>query len=144
MLRSCTPPPPTATTSVSGATIARDCETMANNERAARGVPLLASNSKLESAAAKQSAYQASINKMTHTGSGGSTAGTRITAAGYVWGTWAENVAAGQADCTNVMSAWMNSAGHRANILNPSMKHIGVAVAKSSTGTPFWTMDLAG
>ena len=120
-----------------------DCVTLVNKERAARGIAPVTVDSRLANAAQKHSNYQASINKMTHTGKGGTNAGQRISAEGYSWSTWAENIAAGQKDCTQVMSAWMNSSGHRANILNSKMKHIGIAYAKSSSGTMYWTMDLA-
>ena len=42
------------------------------------------------------------------------------------------------------MQAWLNSAGHRANILNPAFTGIGVGVAASADGTLYWTMDLIG
>ena len=41
------------------------------------------------------------------------------------------------------MGGWMGSAGHRQNILYPGVVHIGVAVATSAGGTPYWTMVLA-
>ena len=66
-----------------------------------------------------------------------------MTNAGYVWRTWGENVAYGQADCAAVIAAWMASAGHRANILNPAFTDIGIAVAIGSNGYKYWTMDLA-
>jgi uncharacterized protein YkwD len=80
---------------------------------------------------------------MTHTGTGRTTAGDRINAAGYGWTTWAENVAAGQTTPAEVMSAWMNSPGHRANILNGNMVNIGVAAAVGANGVTYWAMVLA-
>ena len=56
---------------------------------------------------------------------------------------WAENVAAGSPTAADVMSAWMGSGAHRTNILNSSAVHIGVGLAYSSNGTPYWTMVLA-
>jgi uncharacterized protein YkwD len=50
----------------------------------------------------------------------------------------AENIAMGQADSGQVMRSWMNSSGHRANILNPRYRSIGVAGFLSPRGTPFW------
>jgi uncharacterized protein YkwD len=41
------------------------------------------------------------------------------------------------------MDGWMNSSGHRANILNANFVDIGVAVAYASDGTAYWTMVLA-
>jgi uncharacterized YkwD family protein/spore coat assembly protein SafA len=60
--------------------------------------------------------------------------GISFTAAG-------ENIAYGQRSPEEVMNAWMNSPGHRANILNPSYNQIGVGCAKSSNGTYYWTQE---
>ena len=49
-----------------------------------------------------------------------------------------ENVARGQRDAADVMDGWMNSAGHRANILNCSFKAIGVGVIRGVDGTLVW------
>lgn len=51
----------------------------------------------------------------------------------------AENIAYGQTTAQDVMNAWMNSDGHRANILNRSYSQIGVGAAKSYNGTLYWT-----
>ena len=51
----------------------------------------------------------------------------------------AENIAYGQRSAQEVMSSWMNSAGHRANILNRSFTQIGVGVAKKANGTMYFT-----
>ena len=58
--------------------------------------------------------------------------GLRFTAA-------AENIAYGQRTPSEVMNAWMNSAGHRSNILSGNVSEIGVGVAKRSDGVLFWT-----
>lgn len=50
----------------------------------------------------------------------------RMTAAGYTWSAAAENIAAGQTTPADVMTSWMNSSGHRANILSSSYREIGV------------------
>jgi uncharacterized YkwD family protein/spore coat assembly protein SafA len=50
-----------------------------------------------------------------------------------------ENIAYGQKTPQEVMSAWMNSAGHRANILSGVYNQIGVGVAKAANGTFYWT-----
>jgi uncharacterized protein YkwD len=41
------------------------------------------------------------------------------------------------------MAGWMNSAGHRENILSGQFTEIGIGLAHSADGTPYWTMDLA-
>ncbi len=51
----------------------------------------------------------------------------------------AENIAMGQPDCDSVIAAWMNSPGHRANILNSSYRRIGVAAYQMpGGGAIFW------
>lgn len=60
--------------------------------------------------------------------------GIKFTAAG-------ENIAMGQRTAQEVMNSWMNSPGHRSNILNPSFNQIGVGLAKNSNGTCYWTQQ---
>ena len=60
--------------------------------------------------------------------------GIKFTAAG-------ENIAMGQRTAQEVMNSWMNSPGHRGNILNPSFNQIGVGLAKNSNGTCYWTQQ---
>lgn len=50
-----------------------------------------------------------------------------------------ENIAYGQRTPQEVMNAWMNSAGHKANILSNIYDQIGVGVAKKANGTYYWT-----
>ena len=58
--------------------------------------------------------------------------GLRFTAA-------AENIAYGQRTPAEVMNAWMNSPGHRSNILSGNVSEIGVGVAAKSNGVLYWT-----
>jgi uncharacterized protein YkwD len=144
------PPPPTAppTTAPPASTpngsTSSEAVALTNAERAAAGLPALAENSALASAALAHSIDQATMRTMTHTGSDGSNAGTRIARAGFSAGAWGENVAAGYGSAASVVAGWMGSPGHRDNILNGAFTQIGVAVAYSDDGTPYWTMVLAG
>lgn len=52
-----------------------------------------------------------------------------------------ENIAMGQRSPAEVMNAWMNSSGHRANILSPAYTQIGVGLAKKTDGTCYWTQE---
>lgn len=52
-----------------------------------------------------------------------------------------ENIAMGQSTPVQVMTSWMNSSGHRANILNPNYNEIGVGLAKGGTGGYYWTQE---
>lgn len=140
-----TDPPPTAppATNPPAPSNSNDAVAITNQRRAEAGLAPVSSNNLLMQAAASHSADQASRSTMTHTGSNGSDAGQRISALGYSWGTWGENVAAGYGSASSVMDGWMNSSGHRANILNPAFTEIGVASAASADGTLYWTMVLA-
>jgi uncharacterized protein YkwD len=110
--------------------------------RAGQGAAPVAHCAALDRAAQAHSADQVARNMMTHTGSDESNAGQRIVRAGYTGGLgWGENVAAGYPTVANVMTGWMNSAGHRANILDPSYQHVGLGKAQSSTGDPYWTQN---
>lgn len=103
-------------------------------------------NDSAAQAALRHSDDLQSHNLFSHTGSDGSSAGDRLTAAGYPWRTWGENIAAGQADVASVMAGWMASPGHCANLMNPQFRDIGVACVKGGAGntySTYWTMDLA-
>jgi len=58
---------------------------------------------------------------------------------GISWRAWGENIAAGQRTPEIVVDAWMNSPGHRANILSPNFSKIGVGYVTNSSGRPYWT-----
>jgi uncharacterized protein YkwD len=113
-----------------------------NLYRTAAGAPPLQLCTTLMSAAQGHSDDQAVNNTMTHTGSNGSDIGTRADAAGYTnWTALGENVAMGYSTVDTVMAAWMASTGHRANILNPAYRDVGLAESFASDGTPYWTQD---
>ena len=55
----------------------------------------------------------------------------------------AENIAMGQNSPQEVVNTWMNSSGHRANMLNSGYSRIGVAAYRSSSGTVFWCQQFS-
>lgn len=68
--------------------------------------------------------------------------GQRVTNAGYSnWTLVGENVAYGFTTARAVLRAWMNSPGHRRNILKCRFKHIGIGLAYAQDGTPHWTQN---
>ncbi|MCD9874965.1 sigma-70 family RNA polymerase sigma factor [Streptomyces guryensis] len=113
---------------------------LVNKERAANGCGALTEDPRLEKAAQGHSDDMAARHFFDHTNPDGADPGQRITAAGYNWSTYGENIAQGQQTPAAVMESWMNSPGHRANILNCSFKDIGVGVHNGSGG-PWWTQD---
>ncbi|WP_030300388.1 CAP domain-containing protein [Streptomyces katrae] len=128
--------PTTPTAAPSGP--AAEVVALVNKERAKAGCSALTVNAKLTDAALKHSQDMAAHANMSHTGSDGSDPGQRITRAGYSWTTYGENVAYGYTTPEQVMTGWMNSPGHRENILNCAFKEIGVALAQPNS---FWTQD---
>ncbi|MGW1002719.1 sigma-70 family RNA polymerase sigma factor [Streptomyces sp. NPDC002520] len=113
---------------------------LVNKERAAAGCGPLTEDPQLEKAAQDHSDDMAARGFFDHTDPDGTDPGQRITAAGYRWSTYGENIAKGQQTPESVMDSWMNSPGHRANILNCSFKDIGVGIHRGSGG-PWWTQD---
>jgi len=113
---------------------------MVNDERAKGGLPPLGLDTQLNNSAQLHSEDQASRNTMDHTGSNGSSPGDRISAAGFSWNQVAENVAYGYKDMITCMNEWMNSPGHRENIMSPAYEMFGAGVADSG-GTKYWTQD---
>lgn len=119
--------------------------TLTNAERTNRGLAPFQLNTSLSQTARNHSIDMARGEFMSHTGSNGSTMRQRMEAAGLttannVW-RWGENVANGQATPAAVVNAWMNSQGHRANILSPYFTHMGVGFAHfdGDTRPTYWT-----
>jgi hypothetical protein len=117
---------------------------LANQERARAGVSPLVMDPRLLAAAQKHSEWMAANNTMSHTGAGGSSPFDRIAAEGYRGRTAGENVAQGFTAPVSVMTAWMNSAGHRANLLNPAFQDIGVGIKASTSGQLYWCQTFGG
>ena len=108
--------------------------------RNGRGTVVL--DARLTKAAAMQSETQAKRSWIGHDGPGGSRAKDRAARAGYRAKIASENVASGQKSFSDVMRSWQESAGHRENLLRPEVTAIGVAMAKSASGRPYWTLVL--
>ncbi|MDH6118337.1 RNA polymerase sigma factor (sigma-70 family) [Kitasatospora sp. GAS204A] len=140
------PPPapsiaaPRGNTGPSVAGYAQQVLDLVNAQRAQHGCGPLTANSKLQAAAQGQSDDMAARQFFDHTNPDGAGPQQRIDAAGYQWSSWGENIAQGQADPASVMDSWMNSPGHRANILNCGFKEMGVGI-HLGTGGPWWTQD---
>lgn len=102
-------------------------------------------NAALRAAARTHSVDMARKNYFDHTGKDGSSPGDRMKKAGYnISKGWAENIAYGYANAEAVMTGWMNSPGHKANIQNCSLHSLGVGVARASNGRLYWTQDFGG
>ena len=112
---------------------------LVNEERAKVGCSAVAANSSLSDLAEKFSDAMAAEDFFDHTDPSGASPWDRAAKLG-ITNLGGENIARGQADPAAVMEAWMNSPGHRANILNCDFKTLGVGVHYGSGG-PWWTQD---
>ncbi|MFH9756454.1 CAP domain-containing protein [Streptomyces griseus] len=136
-----TAPPPSKKPSPSPTDASARSEVLAlvNQERAKVGCSPLSTSAPLTSLAQNFSEDMAARGFFDHTDPDGDTPWDRAAQAG-VQGLGAENIARGQADAQAVMEAWMNSEGHRANILNCDYKTIGIGVHEGSGG-PWWVQN---
>lgn len=113
-----------------------------NAVRRDQGLSPLDHHARVSAAAAAHSADQAAHDTMRHRGSDGSHAGDRLERAGFTWGSWGENVGSGYGTADAMFQGWMNSSGHRQNMLG-DFDYVGVAVVDAADGTRYWTMVLA-
>ncbi|MFF1696919.1 CAP domain-containing protein [Streptomyces sp. NPDC058257] len=113
--------------------------TLVNEERAKVGCSPVRADASLASLAGAFSEDMAERDFFDHTDPDGATPWDRAEKAG-ISDLGGENIARGQANAQSVMDAWMNSAGHRANILNCDYKTLGVG-AHFAPGGPWWTQD---
>jgi uncharacterized protein YkwD len=113
-----------------------------NAYRAANGLGAVVLDDRLNRAAAMQAEAQAGRSWIGHSGADGSTPMARAVRAGYHARIASENVASGQKSFADVLAFWKQSSGHRANLLRPNVTAIGVAMAKTKGGRPYWTLVL--
>ena len=119
---------------------ARQVAGIVNRERAANGLsPLKYSDRLSEPALVRAKEIQSSFS---HTRPNGSKCFTAITEAGITYRTAGENIAYGQRNPEEVMNAWMNSSGHRANILGANYEYIGIGVTYQN-GIYYWSQFFA-
>jgi uncharacterized protein YkwD len=99
-------------------------------------------NSQLESAATVHSTDMAANNYFAHPDANGARVGARTSAAGYVYQSVGENIAGGQTSVSQVVSDWVVSASHCANIMTASFVDIGASCKynPSSTYQYYWTL----
>lgn len=110
-----------------------------NRERTSRGLQALTVNWELARVARYKSQDMIDKNYFSHTSPTYGSPFTMMQNFGLRFSAAAENIAYGQRTAQEVVNAWMNSAGHRANILSASYTQTGVGAAKKSNGTLYWT-----
>ncbi len=119
-----------------------------NQQRAAAGVAALQLDPTLESVARQRAEDMASKGYFSHTSPSGVTAFTLLDGAGYKYAIAGENIARNNyPDAQTVdtaMTGFMNSPGHRENILEPRFTRVGIAVAVDASGMKYFAVVFAG
>jgi uncharacterized protein YkwD len=114
---------------------------LTNGERVERGLAPLKSNGELNEAADRHAEDMAANRYFSHVGLDGDRAWDRAEEVGYSSSGFGENIARGQPSPEAVVTAWMNSSGHRANILNTNYRDIGVGYESGYWVQNFGTGD---
>ena len=119
---------------------AGDAFTLVNQQRAANGLGPLLTDPTLDYAAQAWAQYLADAGLFQH--SSADWRSSIISGAGWTFS--GENIAAGHTSASQVMNAWMNSDGHRANILNSSYVGVGIGYVKGGPYGHYWVQIFAG
>lgn len=134
--------PPPSRRAVSPAEYAEAVVRLVNQERAKAGLNSLSVN---QAAAAAANVRAGEIaGTFSHTRPDGSAFSTALDEQNVAYYAAGENIAYGQRSAEQVMESWMNSSGHRANILNAQYTAIGVGVHRSASGTLYWVQLFIG
>ena len=138
------PPPDAYATPGCGSTEEQEELRLTNAARAMDGDGPLRCDTLMTQVARAHSQDMCDRNFFDHTNPDGDSPFDRMTAAGVTYGTAGENIAAGQMTPASVHDSWMNSPGHRANILNGAYGRIGIGVIRCPTGYRiYWTQVFA-
>ena len=113
---------------------------LVNQQRAANNKAPLNEESHLDWSARAHTIMMAQQQVLTHDG----WSDTIVQSGYHVTYMIAENIAVGYPSPDSVMNAWMNSSGHRANILSASLRDIGISCVADQNGARWWTQDFGG
>ena len=116
---------------------------LVNKERAANGMNPVTFDASLAAVADSHCADMINRSFFDHVNPDNETPSDRLHKAGIEYWMSGENIAAGQTTPEAVMESWMNSQGHRQNILNPSYKSLGIAKRTGGTYGTYWVQVFA-
>jgi uncharacterized protein YkwD len=113
---------------------------LTNAERTRGGVAALAASARLMQAAQLHAEQLAQAGRLDHVlpNARYPRPEDRLAAVSYRWQAYAENVAFGQRTAAEVVNGWMQSPGHRANIMNPTYTEMGAGYARDASGRSYW------
>jgi len=132
-------PAPTQDASVSA--VEKAVFDLTNVERQKAGLPAFQMDSKLAESARAKSADMATKNYFSHTSPTYGSPFDQMKSFGVTYKSAGENIAMGQRSAEEVVKGWMESPGHRANILNANFTHLGVGYVKNGN---YWTQQFIG
>jgi len=112
-----------------------------NSERSKAGLNTLAENAETDKIATLKSQDMVNSNYFSHTSPTYGSPFEMLSHFNISYTAAGENIAYGQSTPDEVMTAWMNSPGHRANILNTNFSQIGVGIALKANGQLVWTQE---
>lgn len=124
--------------------LAAEVVQLVNAHRASRGLAPLTVTASLTRSADWKARHMAAFRYFAHNDQAppaARTVGQRLAACGYGGGTYGENLAYGLRTAQAVVSAWLRSSGHRANIESRAFATIGVGVATAANGTVYWAQN---
>lgn len=113
--------------------------TLTNAERAGHALPPLTGEPRLQAAAQRHNDDMVARGYFAHESPEGGTVADRVQAEGYAYAVVAENIAAGQRTPAEVVQAWLDSPGHRRNLLNAEVRQLGVGVTQGGPYGTTWT-----
>ncbi|WP_100333754.1 MULTISPECIES: SafA/ExsA family spore coat assembly protein [Bacillus] len=119
--------------------VEREVIRLTNAERAKHGLPALKEDWELSRVARYKSQDMRDSNYFAHNSPNYGSPFTMMRNFGINYRTAAENIAAGQRSAQEVVQQWMNSPGHRANILKNDVTHIGVGYVEGGSYRTYWT-----
>lgn len=123
--------------------------TKINQYRTANDRGAVTTDKRLTAAALRHARAMADRDFFSHVGADGSNMGKRATEAGYIWRLMAENIAAGMPDPADAIETWIDSPGHRQNLLLKGATHMGLAHVRidpdpgSVSFKDYWVLLLA-
>jgi uncharacterized YkwD family protein/spore coat assembly protein SafA len=126
---------PTVTTTAQENEVIR----LVNVQRSRAGLQLLKTNWQLSRVARYKSQDMINKNYFSHTSPTYGSPFNMMESFGIRFSAAGENIAYGQRTAQEVVTGWMNSPGHRSNILSPTYQQIGVGLAKDKSGRCYWT-----
>ena len=107
----------------------------------APAVPALSLSSQLTAASQAHASDMANLNYFSHTSQDGRTFDQRISAAGYLWSSVGENIAAGQPTPEAVVAGWLSSPGHCTNLMSARFTQMGLGYAAGGSYGAYWVQD---